>query len=233
MSSTQIISGTDQAKAANARKPVPVAAAMPATKRALDLLIACLALAAFSPLIVASAALIKISSRGPVFFRQTRVGRHERTFAMLKLRTMHIGRDDSAHREFNRQELLGAAAPETSDGVFKLEHDPRITRIGRFLRRFSIDELPQLFNVLKGEMSLVGPRPSLPWEVELFTAEQRRRHLCTPGITGLWQVSGRNALSMVEMLRLDVEYVERRSLLLDLWILLRTPNAVLFDRGAR
>jgi lipopolysaccharide/colanic/teichoic acid biosynthesis glycosyltransferase len=234
MSSTHLVSGVDQAKATSASKLGQVAApAMPVTKRFLDLAVACLALALFSPLMLASAVLIKVSSPGPVFFRQTRIGRDEKPFAMLKLRTMHVGRDDSAHREFNRRELLGISASGTSDGVFKLEHDPRITRIGRFLRRFSIDELPQLINVLRGEMSLVGPRPSLPWEVELFSAEQRRRHSCTPGITGLWQVSGRNALSMVEMLRLDVAYVERRSLLLDLWILLRTPYAVLFDRGAR
>ena len=230
MTSTHLISGTDQASGKFGGAAAP---AMPATKRVLDLTVACLALALFSPLMLVSAVLIKMSSPGPVFFRQTRVGCSEKPFAMLKLRTMHVGRDDSVHREFNRRELLGISAPETSDGVFKLEHDPRITRIGRFLRRFSIDELPQLINVLRGEMSLVGPRPSLPWEVELFSAEQRRRHWCTPGITGLWQVSGRNALSMVEMLKLDVEYVERRSLLLDLWILLRTPYAVLFDRGAR
>jgi lipopolysaccharide/colanic/teichoic acid biosynthesis glycosyltransferase len=199
----------------------------------LDLAVACLALAMLSPVIAASAAFIKISGPGPVFFRQTRIGHGEKPFAMLKLRTMHVGRDDTAHREFNKRELLSESDAETSDGVFKLEHDPRITNVGRFLRRFSIDELPQLINVLRGEMSLVGPRPSLPWEVELFSADQRRRHQCLPGITGLWQVSGRNALSMREMLRLDVEYVERQSLMLDLWILLRTPVAVLFDRGAR
>jgi lipopolysaccharide/colanic/teichoic acid biosynthesis glycosyltransferase len=228
------LASADDIKAATAGRLGQVAAsAMPGTKRLLDLTVAALALALFSPLLVVSAAIIKMSSAGPVLFRQTRVGRDEKPFAMLKLRTMHIGRDDSAHREFNKRELQGLSSPETSDGVFKLEHDPRITWIGRFLRRFSVDELPQLINVLRGEMSLVGPRPSLPWEVELFSAEQRRRHLCTPGITGLWQVSGRNTLSMVEMLRLDVEYVERQSLWLDLWILLRTPNAVLFDRGVR
>jgi lipopolysaccharide/colanic/teichoic acid biosynthesis glycosyltransferase len=152
---------------------------------------------------------------------------------MLKLRTMHVGRDDSEHRDLNKRELLGDPGARAIDGVFKPQHDSRITAVGRFLRRFSIDELPQLFNVLKGEMSLVGPRPSLPWEVELYSMEQRRRHQCVPGITGLWQVSGRNSLSMPEMLALDVAYVEQQSLLLDLKILLRTPYAVLFDRSAR
>jgi lipopolysaccharide/colanic/teichoic acid biosynthesis glycosyltransferase len=111
--------------------------------------------------------------------------------------------------------------------VFKLEDDPRVMPVGRFLRRYSIDELPQLLNVLRGEMSLVGPRPSLPWEVELYSPEQRRRHECLPGLTGLWQVSGRNRLSMQQMLSLDLEYVERQSLRLDLWVLWRTLSAVL------
>jgi len=203
------------------------------SKRLLDLLVASIALVLLSPVILVSAVLIKLTSAGPVFFRQTRIGQGEKPFAMLKLRTMYVGLDDSGHREFNRRELLGEADPGTSDGVFKMEHDPRITGIGRFLRRFSIDELPQLLNVLKGDMSLVGPRPSLPWEVELYSPDQRHRHQCLPGITGLWQVSGRNFLSMREMLNLDIAYVERQSLLLDLWILLRTPYAVFFDRSAR
>jgi lipopolysaccharide/colanic/teichoic acid biosynthesis glycosyltransferase len=177
--------------------------------------------------------LIRLTSRGPALYRQTRIGLGERPFTMLKLRTMRIDGDDAAHRALNMRELLGDPDAGTSDGAFKLEHDPRITPVGRFLRRFSIDELPQLFNVMSGDMSLVGPRPSLPWEVELYTPEQRRRHACMPGITGLWQVSGRNRLSMPEMLALDVAYLERRSLLLDIRILLRTPYALLFDSTAR
>ena len=134
----------------------------------------------------------------------------------------------------NVRELLGDRAPPgTSGGVFRLEHDPRITGIGRWLRRYGIDELPQLFNVLYGEMSLVGPRPSLPWEVEMYTPEQCRRHECLPGITGLWQISDRYSLSMPEMLALDLHYMDTRSLKLDIQILLRTPRAVLFDRSAR
>jgi lipopolysaccharide/colanic/teichoic acid biosynthesis glycosyltransferase len=168
-----------------------------------------------------------------VLFRQVRIGQDEQPFAMFKFRTMHVGSDDGPLRELNVAELRGIAEPGTSDGVFKLENDPRVTPVGRILRRFSIDELPQLFNVVRGEMSLVGPRPALPWEVELFTPEQRGRHACVPGITGLWQVSGRNRLSMPQMLALDVLYVERRSLLLDLRILLRTPRAVLLDSSIR
>jgi lipopolysaccharide/colanic/teichoic acid biosynthesis glycosyltransferase len=180
-----------------------------------------------------AAVLIRFTSKGPAFYRQTRIGLGERPFTMLKLRTMRVDCDDAAHRAFNTREILGQANPGTSDGVFKLERDPRITPVGVFLRRFSIDELPQLFNVISGDMSLVGPRPSLSWEVELYTPEQRRRHECVPGITGLWQVSGRNRLSMPEMLALDVTYREQRSLLLDIWILLRTPSAMLFDDTAR
>jgi lipopolysaccharide/colanic/teichoic acid biosynthesis glycosyltransferase len=213
--------------------PAPANRNLRLSKRILDFTLACLALVLVSPIVLTAALLIKLNSPGPILFSQTRIGQSEQPFAMLKLRTMHVGGDDRAHRDLNKRELLGDPSARASDGIYKQQHDPRVTGIGRFLRRFSIDELPQLINVLKGDMSLVGPRPSLPWEVELFSMDQRRRHLCLPGITGLWQVSGRNALSMVEMLKLDVEYVERQSLALDLWILLRTPYAVLFDRGAR
>jgi lipopolysaccharide/colanic/teichoic acid biosynthesis glycosyltransferase len=199
---------------------------IPRAKRALDLALATLALVVSAPVMLIAAGLVRLSSPGPVLFRQVRIGRGERPFTMLKLRTMYVDSDERASREFNTCELLGEAEPD-SDGVFKLENDPRIVPVGRFLRRYSIDELPQLLNVLRGEMSLVGPRPSLPWEVELYSPEQRRRHECLPGLTGLWQVSGRNRLSMPQMLPLDLEYVERRSLRLDLWILWRTLPAVL------
>jgi lipopolysaccharide/colanic/teichoic acid biosynthesis glycosyltransferase len=206
---------------------------MPVEKRLLDIVLAASGLILMAPLMLLVAALVRSTSPGPVLFRQIRIGLHEQPFVMFKFRTMRDGCADAQHREMNLAELRGSADPGTSDGVFKLEDDPRVTAVGRFLRRFSIDELPQLFNVLRGDMSLVGPRPALPWEVEFFTPDQRRRHECVPGITGLWQVSGRNRLSMPDMLALDVLYVERRSLLLDLWILLRTPRAVLLDDSVR
>ena len=206
---------------------------MPVEKRLLDIVLATSGLILLAPLMLLVAALVRSTSPGPVLFRQIRVGLHEQPFVMLKFRTMRDGCADGPLREMNLAELRGSADPGTRDGVFKLEDDPRVTAVGRFLRRFSIDELPQLFNVLRGEMSLVGPRPALPWEVELFTREQRRRHACVPGMTGLWQVSGRNHLSMPDMLALDLLYVERRSMLLDLRILLRTPLVVLFDTSVR
>jgi lipopolysaccharide/colanic/teichoic acid biosynthesis glycosyltransferase len=185
---------------------------------------------AVAPIILFAAALVRLTSRGPVLFCQTRIGLNERPFTLLKLRTMHAGSSDDAHRDLNIRELRGEAVCDAREGIYKLQRDPRVTRVGHVLRRFSIDELPQLINVLRGEMSLVGPRPSLPWEVELYTPEQRRRHACPPGISGLWQVSGRNRMSMLEMLALDIEYVASRTLLGDLLILLRTPRAVLFSR---
>jgi lipopolysaccharide/colanic/teichoic acid biosynthesis glycosyltransferase len=202
-------------------------------KRVFDLAVACPLLLLCAPLMIGVAVLVRLTSPGPALFRQIRVGQNERPFTLFKFRTMYLDADDAPLRQMNIRELLGDANAGTSDGVFKLEADRRITKVGRLLRRFSLDELPQLFNVLRGEMSLIGPRPLFPWEVELFTPEQRKRHECLPGITGLWQVSGRNRLSMPEMLALDLIYARSRSLWLDLWILCRTPGAVLFDRSAR
>jgi lipopolysaccharide/colanic/teichoic acid biosynthesis glycosyltransferase len=238
MSSTAIAAGDkgsgrgNRGQVASATPTLAVSTMTPG-KRVLDLALAVPALFVAAPVMLVAAILIRLTSRGPALYRQTRIGRGEQPFTMLKLRTMRIDGDDAAQRAFNTREILGDADPGTSDGVFKLEQDPRITPVGRLLRRFSIDELPQLLNVIGGQMSLVGPRPSLPWEVELYTPEQRRRHECVPGITGLWQVSGRNRLSMPEMLALDVAYLEQRSLLLDIWILLRTPSALFFDSTAR
>ena len=203
------------------------------TKRVLDVTLSLLVLGVLSPLLLVCAALVRITSPGPVLFRQTRIGQHGRPFLLFKFRSMHANADDRRHREMNLRELQGDRAPPgTGGGVFLLKDDHRITPIGHWLRRTSFDELPQLINVLKGEMSLVGPRPCLPWEVELFTPEQCERHLCVPGITGLWQVSNRYTLSMPEMLQLDLEYARNRSLAQDIGILLRTPRAVLFDLRA-
>jgi lipopolysaccharide/colanic/teichoic acid biosynthesis glycosyltransferase len=202
-------------------------------KRVFDLVAAVFLLIIAAPIMLAAAALVRISSSGPARFCQTRIGHNGRPFTMFKFRTMYVGCDDTRQRELNTREILGEGGCVGRDGLYKLDDDLRITPVGRHLRRFSIDELPQLFNVLRGEMSLVGPRPLLPWEVELFTAEQARRHDCLPGLTGLWQVSGRNRRSMQEMLAIDLEYVTTRSMRVDLWILLRTPYAALFDRDTR
>jgi len=202
-------------------------------KRGLDVTIALLALVALSWLLLVVAVLVQCTSPGPALFRQTRIGQHGRPFLLLKFRSMYANVDDLRHREMNLRELQGDRAPPGTDGgVFLLKHDPRITPLGHWLRSTSLDELPQLINVLRGEMSLVGPRPCLPWEVDFFTAEEWERHICLPGITGLWQVSNRYTLSMREMLELDLQYVRDRSLVQDVAILLRTPRAVLFDRRA-
>jgi lipopolysaccharide/colanic/teichoic acid biosynthesis glycosyltransferase len=219
-----------QAAPTNSSRPLNL---YPLIKHVLDVVLALVALIVLSPLLLALALLIRFTSRGPVLFRQTRIGQYGRPFQLLKFRSMHAGADDRLHREMNLSELRGDRSPPGTDGrVFLLQHDPRITRVGCWLRRTSLDELPQLINVLKGEMSLVGPRPCLPWEVALFTPEQSERHLCVPGITGLWQVSNRYSLSMPEMLMLDVQYARTRSLTQDVVIILRTPGAVLFHRRA-
>ncbi len=186
-----------------------------------------LILSASAPLFFLCAVLVRLSSPGPIFFRQERVGQDRELFEMLKFRTMYENSDHAAARELNEAELRGElTAPTRSDGSFRLEEDPRITPIGAFLRRFSLDELPQLLNVLRGDMALVGPRPSLPWEVDLFPPSADPRFRVRPGLTGLWQVSGRTTVSAPEMLKMDVDYVERRSTAFDLWILLRTLPAV-------
>jgi lipopolysaccharide/colanic/teichoic acid biosynthesis glycosyltransferase len=174
------------------------------------------------------AAVVRTTSPGPALFRQTRVGYLERPFQMLKFRTMYVHCDDSVHRQYVTQ-MLRAKDPRQhgAPAVFKLEHDARITAVGGFLRRTSLDELPQLINVLRGDMSLVGPRPAMPWEVALYKPHHRERFQVKPGITGLWQVRGRSRLPWTQALELDVEYVRRRSLGLDIWILLLTLPAVL------
>lgn len=207
---------------------------MPATKRLFDVLIASLCLVLVSPLMAAVAVMVRATSPGPALFRQARIGRGGRRFVLYKFRTMFDGSPNEIHREYVSK-LLTDDRPPTGGrhGLYKLEDDPRVTPIGRLLRRTSIDELPQLFNVLRGDMSLVGPRPVLPWEAELIGATHAKRFLATPGITGLWQVSGRNRLTMRQGFDLDVEYLHRQSLALDALILLKTLPVVLSTRGAR
>jgi lipopolysaccharide/colanic/teichoic acid biosynthesis glycosyltransferase len=181
---------------------------------------------------------VRSTSTGPALFRQERLGRDMRPFTMLKLRSMYADNDDRTHRDFVTT-MLSAEGPEEAEeevparnnALFKLTGDPRVTPLGAWLRRTSLDELPQLINVLRGDMSLVGPRPMLPWEAQLLAAPHRRRFTVKPGITGLWQVNGRSRLSMRTALELDVEYTRRRSVLLDLSILARTVPA-LFRGGA-
>jgi exopolysaccharide biosynthesis polyprenyl glycosylphosphotransferase len=205
-------------------------------KRTFDVAVGSLMLALLAPVLLLAALAVRLCDGPPVLFRQQRVGLRGNSFEMLKFRTMRVAAADASHREYVKRWIRdGAAASAESAGgstqVFKLTRDDRITGIGRILRRFSIDELPQLINVIRGEMSLIGPRPALPYEVESYKPWHLRRLDGAPGITGLWQVSGRNQLSFDEMVRLDVEYLQEWSLGRDLRILARTVPAMLRGGG--
>jgi lipopolysaccharide/colanic/teichoic acid biosynthesis glycosyltransferase len=203
------------------------------TKRLLDLAVATACLALLSPVLGIVSVLIRLTTPGPALFRQIRLGKDSSPFLLYKFRTMYADSPDDVHREYVRKLLTQDEPPDGGrNGVYKLEHDQRITPIGRLIRRTSIDELPQLLNVIRGDMSLVGPRPALPWEAEMLDASHFARFSVPPGLTGLWQVSGRNTLTMKQGLELDVEYVRRRGLALDLWILLKTIPVVLSTHGA-
>jgi lipopolysaccharide/colanic/teichoic acid biosynthesis glycosyltransferase len=201
-------------------------------KRTLDLTLATVLVLIFSPALLVVAIAVAVSSRGPILFRQTRLGRGQLGFVMLKFRTMVDGSDDEIHREFVTNMFRSNGEGAGDRELHKLIEDPRITAIGRILRRFSLDELPQLFNVITGDMSLVGPRPALPEEVATYDAATRRRLAVKPGITGLWQVSGRADLSWEESVRLDLFYADNVRLLDDLAITARTVVAVTQGRGA-
>ena len=212
-------------------------AVMEVAKRGVDILGSLFGLALFAPLMAVIVLLVRIDSPGPVLFRQQRVGRFGRSFTFLKFRSMYHRSSDLAHRRFVTGFIRGtmAAVPNNGEGqpVFKLIDDPRITPVGRWLRKTSMDELPQFFNVLRGDMSLVGPRPPIPYEFAEYDAWHRNRTLAVrPGITGLWQVSGRSSTSFDVMARMDIKYVREWSLWMDLKILLRTPMAVLSRKGA-
>jgi len=200
-------------------------------RRIVDVVVAGLALLLLAPVLLAIAVWVRYDSPGPTLFRQQRVGRHGRPFTLLKFRTMRVGCDDRAHRELIEAELRGENTAQ--DGSTKLHGDPRITRAGRFLRRTSLDEVPQLINVLIGDMTLVGPRPCLPWEAEMFPLEFVGRFAVHPGLTGLWQVRGRSAVGTLDMLRMDMEYVHNRRLRLDLWILAATIPSLLRGDSSR
>jgi exopolysaccharide biosynthesis polyprenyl glycosylphosphotransferase len=203
-------------------------------KRTFDLIIAALTIAVLFPVWLLIALLIKLDSKGPVFYTQERVGMDGRLFLLYKFRTMKAGADTELHREYQRAFIAGRAEANLGDELkptYKLLADPRITRIGRLLRRTSLDEVPQLLNVLSGDMSLVGPRPPIPYEVEAYELWHRKRLDMKPGLTGLWQVSGRNRLPFEEMVRLDLFYIENWSLLLDLKIILRTGFVMIGGEG--
>ena len=202
-------------------------------KRALDVSVSLVLLLMLSPLWFVVAVLIKLTSRGPVIFRQQRLGVGGRTFTLLKFRTMRNGSPDEVHRDFVTRFIRGDAVSSSAslDAAYKLNGDARITSVGRLLRKLSIDEFPQLLNVLRGEMSLVGPRPPLAYEVDNYEPWQMERLTARPGITGLWQVTGRNRLTHDEMCRRDIEYIRTWSLMKDVRIMLRTPWVMLVDGG--
>jgi lipopolysaccharide/colanic/teichoic acid biosynthesis glycosyltransferase len=208
--------------------PLPLSARV--AKRCLDLAIATVALLLLSPVMLVAALAIRIDSPGRVVFRQTRVGVDGRRFTCYKLRTMVVGNDHARHAEYVTALIEGrAVAPR---GLYKLTNDSRITNVGRHLRRLSVDEFPQLWNVVRGDMSLVGPRPPLPYEVDLYDGPALQRLRVKPGLTGLWQVSGRCELTFSEMVALDNQYWRNWSFICDLRIILRTPLAILRGRGA-
>jgi lipopolysaccharide/colanic/teichoic acid biosynthesis glycosyltransferase len=213
-------------------------------KAGVDYGIGAVLLLLFAPFFALIASLIKATSPGPVFFVQERVGRSGKIFRCYKFRTMKHNSDDSVHREFSRDFIRGNGKPANGNGngnggshagpaaVYKLTRDPRITRVGALLRRTSLDELPQILNVIRGEMSLVGPRPPVVYELEHYQEWHKRRLLAKPGITGLWQVSGRSSVPFDEMVLLDLYYIDHRSTLLDLWIMARTLPVVIKGDGA-
>lgn len=199
-------------------------------KRFIDVTVSLTGLILFAPLLLIIAVCIKASSKGPVLFKQRRIGEFGKEFDFMKFRTMYIGNNHEIHKQYVRSLIHQA---DESKPVYKITDDPRVTPVGRFLRKSSLDELPQLINVLKGEMSLVGPRPPIPYEVADYRYWHRRRVIeAKPGITGLWQVHGRSRTTFDEMVRLDLRYVTEQSLWLDFKILLQTPFAVISGKGA-
>jgi exopolysaccharide biosynthesis polyprenyl glycosylphosphotransferase len=209
-------------------------------KRVIDILGSLVLLVVLAPLFVLVGVAIKLTSEGPIFFRQTRVGQLGRPFTLLKFRSMYVDADSKVHEQYVQEFVArgkdGSGAPEAlkQDGLFKLSRDPRVTPLGRFIRKTSLDELPQLFNVLLGRMSLVGPRPPTDYEVKCYDPWHMRRVLeARPGLTGLWQVKGRSRTTFEDMVRLDLSYIDKWSLWDDLKILLQTPWVVLKGEGAR
>jgi exopolysaccharide biosynthesis polyprenyl glycosylphosphotransferase len=201
-------------------------------KRAIDIFVSSFAIILLSPLFLLISAAVKLTSKGPIFFKQQRVGHYGRRFTFLKFRSMKCGNDPLIHQDYVRRFISGDIG-KVQGVTYKIKEDPRLTPVGGFLRKSSLDELPQLINVLKGEMSLVGPRPAIPYEIDFYQVWHRTRFLeVKPGITGLWQVTGRSKTTFDDMVRLDLRYVRQWSLWLDIKILLNTPRAVLSGEGA-
>jgi lipopolysaccharide/colanic/teichoic acid biosynthesis glycosyltransferase len=208
--------------------------AVAAARRLFDVVCALALILLLSPILIGIALAIRLDSRGPALFRQRRVGYLEREFTLFKFRSMRIDADPQSHQEYVTALIKGEAANSNGgrENLYKLAVDNRITGVGRWIRRWSLDELPQLFNVVRGDMTLVGPRPAIPYEVTEYPSWYRERFAVKPGLTGYWQVSGRSERTYEEMVRLDIEYAKRRSLGLDLSILLKTPWVVLSRKGA-
>jgi lipopolysaccharide/colanic/teichoic acid biosynthesis glycosyltransferase len=204
-----------------------------AVKRAMDICGSLLAILVFLPAFLIIALLVKLTSEGPILFSQKRVGEYGKEFRFYKFRTMYVNNDSQIHKEYIAKLIAGGGDAGQGKGIYKLIDDPRITSVGKFLRKTSLDELPQFINVLMNDMSLVGPRPPLPYEYERYQAWHRRRVLeLKPGLTGLWQVEGRSRTTFDEMVRMDLRYANIRSLWVDIKILLQTPAAMLTGRGA-
>ncbi len=201
-------------------------------KRTFDIVASSIALITLSPVLASIGVLIRLDSPGPAIFRQTRVGLNGKLFTCLKFRTMVDKADETVHQAAIKRLWAGERLSDSPDRAYKMSGDSRVTRVGRWLRQTSLDELPQLVNVLKGEMSIVGPRPIIPYEFELLQEWHLERHTVLPGITGLWQVRGRSRVGMEEMLALDVEYARTWSFLGDLQLIMLTIPAILTGRGA-
>lgn len=206
------------------------------TKRVLDVVAASVLLILAAPFAAIVALLIKLSSPGPVLFRQTRIGANGKEFQFYKFRSMRVGNDDSQHRQYIKAFIEGDEQElrrlQGGTKIYKMTSDDRVTSVGRFLRRTSLDEIPQLINVLRGEMSMVGPRPHLPYEVELYKDWHRRRLQGLPGITGWWQIHGRSRVPFDEAVRMDIWYLEHQSLVLDVRVMCRTITKATVGRGA-
>jgi exopolysaccharide biosynthesis polyprenyl glycosylphosphotransferase len=213
-------------------KPGSSRQAKSTAKKFMDFFGSLFAVICLSPLFLVIAAAIKYTSEGPVFFRQERMGLNGEVFTFLKFRSMHTDCDSERHREYIKKYIAEGKDDKEAPGVYKISNDPRVTPVGRFIRKTSLDEIPQFINVLKGDMSLVGPRPPIPYEIELYDIWHRRRLLSVkPGITGLWQVTGRSSTTFDEMVRLDLRYINEWSLWLDIKLLFKTPWVILTGKG--